>query len=61
MYKKQGIARLAGEHGQPVLTPMMRLQDSEQTKVLIATLAETTPVLEAVVYTNWTPPTRSQV
>ncbi|MBK5144513.1 TRC40/GET3/ArsA family transport-energizing ATPase [Budviciaceae bacterium BWR-B9] len=41
------IARLAGEHGQPVLTPMMRLQDSEQTKVLIATLAETTPVLEA--------------
>ncbi|MGG2378871.1 arsenical pump-driving ATPase, partial [Salmonella enterica] len=41
------IARLAGEHGQPVLTPMMRLQDNEQTKVLIATLAETTPVLEA--------------
>lgn len=41
------IARLAGEHCQPVLTPMMRLQDSEQTKVLIATLAETTPVLEA--------------
>lgn len=41
------IARLAGEHGQPVLTPMMRLQDSDQTKVLIATLAETTPVLEA--------------
>ncbi|MGD7033388.1 arsenical pump-driving ATPase [Methylotuvimicrobium buryatense] len=28
-------------------TPMMRLQDPEQTKVLIATLAETTPVLEA--------------
>ncbi|EKF7598595.1 arsenical pump-driving ATPase [Salmonella enterica subsp. enterica serovar Anatum] len=41
------IARLAGEHGQPVLKPMMRLQDSDQTKVLIATLAETTPVLEA--------------
>ncbi len=29
------------------LTPMMQLQDSKQTKVLIATLAETTPVLEA--------------
>ena len=29
------------------LTPMMQLQDSRQTKVLIATLAETTPVLEA--------------
>lgn len=28
-------------------TPMMRLQNPEQTKVLIATLAETTPVLEA--------------
>lgn len=41
------IARLAGEHGQIELTPMMRLQDSEQTKVIIATLAETTPVLEA--------------
>jgi arsenite-transporting ATPase len=28
-------------------TPMMRLQDSERTKVMIVTLAETTPVLEA--------------
>ncbi|MBK5915581.1 arsenical pump-driving ATPase [Rhodocyclus purpureus] len=28
-------------------TPMMQLQDAKQTKVLIATLAETTPVLEA--------------
>jgi hypothetical protein len=28
-------------------TPMMRLQDSERTKVIIVTLAETTPVLEA--------------
>jgi arsenite-transporting ATPase len=28
-------------------TPMMRLQDSKQTKILIVTLAETTPVLEA--------------
>ncbi|MDD1622593.1 MAG: arsenical pump-driving ATPase [Methylococcaceae bacterium] len=30
------------------LTPMMQLQDPKQTKVLIVTLAETTPVLEAV-------------
>jgi len=28
-------------------TPMMRLQDPEQTKVILVTLAETTPVLEA--------------
>ncbi|EAW0681346.1 arsenical pump-driving ATPase [Salmonella enterica] len=41
------IVRLAGDHGQPPLTPMMRLQDSEQTRIIIATLAETTPVLEA--------------
>ena len=30
-----------------VTTPMMRLQDPEQTKILLVTLAETTPVLEA--------------
>ncbi len=29
------------------VTPMMQLQDSKQTKVLLVTLAETTPVLEA--------------
>jgi hypothetical protein len=28
-------------------TPMMRLQDEKQTKILLVTLAETTPVLEA--------------
>jgi arsenite-transporting ATPase len=33
---------------QPFVTPMMRLQNPEETKVLIVTLAETTPVLEAV-------------
>jgi arsenite-transporting ATPase len=32
---------------QHIVTPMMRLQDPEQTKVLIVTLAEPTPVLEA--------------
>lgn len=40
------IARQMGE-GLHYVTPMMRLQDDKQTKVLIATLAETTPVLEA--------------
>ena len=29
------------------ITPMMGLQDPERTKVMIVTLAETTPVLEA--------------
>ncbi len=33
--------------GTKVVTPMMRLQDPAQTKMLIVTLAETTPVLEA--------------
>jgi arsenite-transporting ATPase len=36
-----------GKTGMHFSTPMMQLQDSKQTKVLIATLAETTPVLEA--------------
>ncbi|MGC9271495.1 arsenical pump-driving ATPase [Acidiphilium sp.] len=31
-----------------MVTPMMRLQNAEQTKILIVTLAETTPVLEAM-------------
>jgi arsenite-transporting ATPase len=34
----------AGTH---FTTPMMQLQDPQQTKVLLVTLAETTPVLEA--------------
>lgn len=33
--------------GTQVVTPMMRLQDPSQTKMLIVTLPETTPVLEA--------------
>lgn len=42
--------REATRHIDPLLhhtTPMMRLQDPERTKVMIVTLAETTPVLEA--------------
>ena len=40
------IARQMGS-GRQFLTPMMQLQDPKKTKVIIVTLAETTPVLEA--------------
>lgn len=36
-----------GDKGMRFTTPMMQLQDPQQTKVLLVTLAETTPVLEA--------------
>jgi arsenite-transporting ATPase len=41
------VSRQMGDKGMHFTTPMMQLQDSRQTKVLIVTLAETTPVLEA--------------
>ncbi len=41
------IARQMSDKHMHYTTPMMQLQDARQTKVLIATLAETTPVLEA--------------
>ncbi|RQW29191.1 arsenical pump-driving ATPase [Rhodobacteraceae bacterium CH30] len=41
------MVRQMGDKGLHFVTPMMQLQDPERTKVLIATLAETTPVLEA--------------
>jgi len=41
------IVRQMGGSGRHFTTPMMQLQDPKQTKVLIVTLAETTPVLEA--------------
>ncbi|MEH5421842.1 arsenical pump-driving ATPase [Enterobacter asburiae] len=41
------MVRQMGQTHDHVLTPMMQLQDSEKTKVIIVTLAETTPVLEA--------------
>ncbi|NDP37883.1 MAG: arsenical pump-driving ATPase [Rhodoferax sp.] len=41
------IVRQMGSSGRHFTTPMMQLQDPQQTKVLIVTLAETTPVLEA--------------
>ena len=41
------IVRQMGDSGLHFTTPMMQLQDPKQTKVLLVTLAETTPVLEA--------------
>jgi arsenite-transporting ATPase len=41
------VTRQMGASGLHMTTPMMQLQDPQQTKVLIVTLAETTPVLEA--------------
>ena len=41
------IERQMGGKGVHFTTPMMQLQDPTQTKVLLVTLAETTPVLEA--------------
>ena len=41
------IQRQMGGRGIHFTTPMMQLQDPKQTKVLLVTLAETTPVLEA--------------
>ncbi|MGC9158661.1 MAG: arsenical pump-driving ATPase [Terracidiphilus sp.] len=41
------VTRHAEQAGQYSVTPMMQLQDPKQTKVLLVSLAETTPVLEA--------------
>lgn len=41
------IVRQMGNTKEGYVTPMMQLQDPRQTKVLLVTLAETTPVLEA--------------
>jgi arsenite-transporting ATPase len=43
-YHREVARQLGGRH---FTTPLMRLQDPELTKVVIVTLAETTPVLEA--------------
>ncbi len=41
------IMRHTGDAPGKMITPMMRLQDPTQTKIMIVTLPETTPVLEA--------------
>jgi len=45
-YHRDIVRQMADSHAH-FITPMMRLQDPKQTKVLLVTLAETTPVLEA--------------
>jgi arsenite-transporting ATPase len=45
-YHRDVARQLDGTH-RPFTTPMMQLQDPRQTKVLLVTLAEKTPVLEA--------------
>lgn len=45
-YHREMVRQMAQTHDH-MLTPMMQLQDPEKTKVIIVTLAETTPVLEA--------------
>jgi len=46
-YHRQILRDMEGKQVGKVTTPMMRLQDPSYTKVLIATLPETTPVQEA--------------
>jgi arsenite/tail-anchored protein-transporting ATPase len=41
------VMRHAGDKAGHMTTPMMRLQDPDKTRILIVTLPETTPVLEA--------------
>ena len=41
------VVRQMGQSGTHFTTPIMQLQDPKQTKVILVTLAETTPVLEA--------------
>ncbi|MGJ0453537.1 MAG: arsenical pump-driving ATPase [Methylocystis sp.] len=41
------VARMLDAKGAHYSTPMMQLQDPKRTKILLVTLAETTPVLEA--------------
>jgi arsenite/tail-anchored protein-transporting ATPase len=41
------VLRTSGMPAERVVTPMMRLRDPDHTRILIATLPETTPVLEA--------------
>jgi arsenite-transporting ATPase len=46
-YHRESARQMGAMGNAHFTTPMMRLQDPKQTKVLIVTLAETTPVLEA--------------
>ena len=46
-YHRQMIASDGGHVGGRIITPLMRLQDPDYTRILLVTLAETTPVSQA--------------
>ncbi len=46
-YHRQIVKSYQGQHAGRIVTPLMRLRDPEHTKIIIVTLAETTPVSEA--------------
>lgn len=46
-YHREMVRQMRAQ-GEPAVTPMTQLQDPDRTKVIVVTLAETTPVLEAV-------------
>lgn len=47
-YHREVTHKMAKTQNQQATTPMMLLQDKDYTKIIITTLAETTPVLEAL-------------
>lgn len=46
-YHRQMVRELQGSQSGRMVTPLMRLQDPQYTKVILVTLAETTPVTQA--------------
>jgi len=48
-YHRQMVRELESHGTAHIITPLMRLQDSEYTKIILVTLPETTPVLQAQV------------
>ena len=46
-YHRQMVRELESHGSAHLITPLMRLQDPEYTKIILVTLAETTPVLQA--------------
>jgi arsenite-transporting ATPase len=46
-YHRQIVKSYLGHHTGRIVTPLMRLRDPDHTKIILVTLAETTPVTEA--------------
>lgn len=47
-YHRQMVRELQGKSNARIVTPLMRLQDADYTKIILVTLAEATPVSQAV-------------